>query len=125
LAGLGTREDAFCFLFTDIEGSTRLLQGLGDQYREVVDRHGRILRDAIASGGGTEVHTEGDLPDGVSLRDLGGFGSSPGPSAAVAESTAKSLGAFLGRVIEERSSSLATSATRKAGSTGPCRSCLT
>jgi predicted ATPase/class 3 adenylate cyclase len=48
------------FLFTDIEGSTRLLQRLGDRYREVVDRHGRILREAIASGGGTEVHTEGD-----------------------------------------------------------------
>jgi predicted ATPase/class 3 adenylate cyclase len=48
------------FLFTDIEGSTRLLQRLGDRYREVVDEHGRILRDAIASGGGTEIHTEGD-----------------------------------------------------------------
>jgi predicted ATPase/class 3 adenylate cyclase len=48
------------FLFTDIEGSTRLLQRLGDRYREVVDDHGRILRDAIASGGGTEIHTEGD-----------------------------------------------------------------
>jgi predicted ATPase/class 3 adenylate cyclase len=48
------------FLFTDIEGSTRLLQRLGDRYREVVDRHGRILREAIASGSGMEVHTEGD-----------------------------------------------------------------
>jgi predicted ATPase/class 3 adenylate cyclase len=48
------------FLFTDIEGSTRLLQRLGDRYREVVHEHGRILRQAIASGGGTEVHTEGD-----------------------------------------------------------------
>jgi predicted ATPase/class 3 adenylate cyclase len=48
------------FLFTDIEGSTRLLQALGDRYREVVDDHGRILREAIALGGGTEIHTEGD-----------------------------------------------------------------
>jgi predicted ATPase/class 3 adenylate cyclase len=48
------------FLFTDIEGSTRLLQRLGDRYREVVDGHGRILREAISAGGGTEVHTEGD-----------------------------------------------------------------
>ncbi|MGH9896889.1 MAG: hypothetical protein ACREA0_33800, partial [bacterium] len=31
------------FLFTDIEGSTRLLQRLGDRYREVVDRHGQRL----------------------------------------------------------------------------------
>jgi predicted ATPase/class 3 adenylate cyclase len=48
------------FLFTDIEGSTRLLQRLGDRYQEVVDGHGGILREAIASGGGTEVQTEGD-----------------------------------------------------------------
>jgi predicted ATPase/class 3 adenylate cyclase len=48
------------FLFTDIEGSTRLLQGLGDGFHAVVDEHGRILRQAIASGGGTEIRTEGD-----------------------------------------------------------------
>jgi predicted ATPase/class 3 adenylate cyclase len=48
------------FLFTDIEGSTRLLQRLGDRYREVVAPHGRILRQAIARGGGSEVGTEGD-----------------------------------------------------------------
>jgi hypothetical protein len=33
-------------LFTDIEGSTRLLQQLGDAYRPVQDEHGR-LRSAI------------------------------------------------------------------------------
>jgi predicted ATPase/class 3 adenylate cyclase len=48
------------FLFTDIEGSTRLLQRLGDAFHAVIDEHGRILREAIASGAGTEVHTEGD-----------------------------------------------------------------
>jgi predicted ATPase/class 3 adenylate cyclase len=48
------------FLFTDIEGSTRLLQQLGDRYRQVVDAHGRILREAIVNGGGGEVRTEGD-----------------------------------------------------------------
>jgi predicted ATPase/class 3 adenylate cyclase len=48
------------FLFTDIEGSTRLLQGLGDGFHAVVAEHGRILRQAIASGGGTEIRTEGD-----------------------------------------------------------------
>jgi predicted ATPase/class 3 adenylate cyclase len=48
------------FLFTDIEGSTSVLQRLGDDFRAVVDQHGRILREAIASGGGTEVNTEGD-----------------------------------------------------------------
>src|ERR687888_544272 len=48
------------FLFTDIEGSTRLLQRLGDRYRAAIDRHGEILREAIFLGGGTEVGTEGD-----------------------------------------------------------------
>jgi predicted ATPase/class 3 adenylate cyclase len=48
------------FLFTDIEGSTRLLQRLGDGYRGVQDRHTEILRRAIATGGGHEVRTEGD-----------------------------------------------------------------
>jgi predicted ATPase/class 3 adenylate cyclase len=48
------------FLFTDIQGSTRLLQRLGDGYRSVQDRHAEILRRAIAAGGGHEVRTEGD-----------------------------------------------------------------
>ncbi|MGH2682986.1 MAG: adenylate/guanylate cyclase domain-containing protein [Actinomycetota bacterium] len=48
------------FLFTDIEGSTRLLRRLGDRYRELVDGHGRILRAAIVEGGGAEIRTEGD-----------------------------------------------------------------
>jgi predicted ATPase/class 3 adenylate cyclase len=49
------------FLFTDIEGSTRLLQKLGGQtYGRVQDDHGRILRRAIAAGNGVEIRTEGD-----------------------------------------------------------------
>ncbi len=48
------------FLFTDIEGSTRLLQALGDRYVGVHGPHASMLRDAIAAGGGTEVSTEGD-----------------------------------------------------------------
>ena len=48
------------FLFTDIEGSTRLLQALGDRYGAVRDAHAAILRRAISGGGGVEVGTEGD-----------------------------------------------------------------
>ena len=48
------------FLFTDIEGSTRLLEGLGDRYRAVQEDHFRLMRTAIAEGDGLEVRTEGD-----------------------------------------------------------------
>ncbi len=49
------------FLFTDIEGSTALLQRLGDRrYAEVLGEHQRLLRDAFANGNGHEVDTQGD-----------------------------------------------------------------
>jgi class 3 adenylate cyclase len=48
------------FLFTDIEGSTRLLQELGDAYGEVVRDHRRLLREQLGEKGGTEVDTQGD-----------------------------------------------------------------
>jgi predicted ATPase/class 3 adenylate cyclase len=48
------------FLFTDIEGSTRLLQELGDEYRAVQDLHHEIVRRAFTDAGGTEIRTEGD-----------------------------------------------------------------
>lgn len=48
------------FLFTDIEGSTRLLQSLDDRYSDALALHSRIIRSAIAQFGGVEVSTEGD-----------------------------------------------------------------
>ena len=48
------------FLFTDIEGSTRLLQELGDDYGQVVADHRRLLRDVFQAAGGSEVDTQGD-----------------------------------------------------------------
>jgi predicted ATPase/class 3 adenylate cyclase len=48
------------FLFTDIEGSTGLLQALGDRYGAVLDEHAAILRRALADHGGVEVSTHGD-----------------------------------------------------------------
>lgn len=47
-------------LFTDIEGSTQLLQELGDGYVEVLAEHRRALRAAVAEHGGVEVDTQGD-----------------------------------------------------------------
>jgi class 3 adenylate cyclase len=48
------------FLFTDIEGSTRLAQLLGADYRPVLSEHRRILRHALGAEGGVELFTEGD-----------------------------------------------------------------
>ena len=48
------------FLFTDIEGSTRLLRRIGDRYAGVLERHRELLRGAVASHGGAEVDCEGD-----------------------------------------------------------------
>ncbi|HJP65626.1 MAG TPA: tetratricopeptide repeat protein [Actinomycetota bacterium] len=48
------------FLFTDIEGSTKLLQQLGPAYGAVQDDHMRLMRRAIAEGEGVELRTEGD-----------------------------------------------------------------
>src|SRR3954449_2648002 len=49
------------FLFTDVEGSTRLLQELGaEAYVDALAEHRRVLRTVFAAEGGTEVDTQGD-----------------------------------------------------------------
>jgi len=49
------------FAFTDVEGSTRLLQELGDQaYATVAADHRQIVRSAFTDHGGTEIDTQGD-----------------------------------------------------------------
>jgi predicted ATPase len=47
-------------LFTDVEGSTRLLHELGEGYTDVLAEHRRVLREAFARHDGTEVDTQGD-----------------------------------------------------------------
>ena len=49
------------FLFTDIEGSTRLLDELGaERFADALAEHRRLLRAAFARHGGVEVDTQGD-----------------------------------------------------------------
>ncbi|HET7856728.1 MAG TPA: tetratricopeptide repeat protein [Gaiellaceae bacterium] len=48
------------FLFTDIEGSTRLLSELGDGYADALAEHRRVVREACRRYGGVEVDTQGD-----------------------------------------------------------------
>jgi predicted ATPase/class 3 adenylate cyclase len=49
------------FLITDIEGATRLLQGLGDDsFAVLLEAHRQIIRVATAAHDGVEIRTEGD-----------------------------------------------------------------
>ena len=48
------------FLFTDVEGSTRLLQEHGAGYADLLAEHRRALREAFARHDGVEVDTQGD-----------------------------------------------------------------
>jgi predicted ATPase/class 3 adenylate cyclase len=67
------------FLFTDIEGSTRLLDELGaEQYASQLAEHRRVLREAFVRHGGVEVDTQGDA-------FFVAFATAPGALAAARE----------------------------------------
>jgi predicted ATPase/class 3 adenylate cyclase len=69
------------FLFTDIEGSTRLLHSLGPEaYGEALAEHRRLLRDAFAAHGGIEIDTQGDA-------FFVAFPTAPGAAAAARAGT--------------------------------------
>jgi len=58
---MGLPEGTVTFLFTDIEGSTRLLDRIGrDRYARLLDQHREALRAAVGAGGGAEVDATGD-----------------------------------------------------------------
>ena len=61
MAGPALPTGTVTFLFTDIEGSTRLIEELGEErYVEALAEHRRLLRVAFAALGGIEVDTQGD-----------------------------------------------------------------
>ena len=67
------------FLFTDVEGSTKLLHELGaEHYAQALAEHRRILREAFATRGGVEVDTQGDA-------FFVAFPTAPGALAAIEE----------------------------------------
>ena len=51
---------AVTFLFSDIEGSTRLVKALREHYVQVLADHRRLVRAAIARHSGHEIDTQGD-----------------------------------------------------------------
>jgi DNA-binding NarL/FixJ family response regulator/class 3 adenylate cyclase len=48
------------FVFTDIEGATRLVAQLRERYGDVLAEHRRIVRETFSRHGGEEVDTQGD-----------------------------------------------------------------
>jgi len=71
------------FLFTDIEGSTRLLHDLGaEEYSRVLGDHRRVLREAFSANQGVEVDTQGDA-------FFVAFPTAPGALAAAAQASAR------------------------------------
>ena len=54
------RDEPLTFLFTDVEGSTRLWETSPERMRSALERHDAILRSAIADSGGEVVKTTGD-----------------------------------------------------------------
>src|SRR5213078_3901873 len=76
------------FLFTDVEGSTKLLHELGaETYAESLREHRRVMREACAAHGGVEVDTQGDAffvafanaADAVAAAALAQENLGPGP----------------------------------------------
>src|SRR5512132_4364069 len=58
---IGQPSGTVTLVFTDIEGSTRLLHELGQEvYREALGEHRRVVREAFARADGYEVDYEGD-----------------------------------------------------------------
>jgi predicted ATPase/class 3 adenylate cyclase len=67
------------FLFTDVEGSTKLLHALGtDAYADALAGHRRVPRGAFTAHGGVEVDTQGDA-------FFVAFPTAPGALAAAAQ----------------------------------------
>src|SRR3970282_1052474 len=66
------------FLFTDIEGSTRLAERLGTAaWSELLEAHQAILREAFTASSGREIKTEGDSCFVVFRSAQAGGGSYP------------------------------------------------
>jgi DNA-binding NarL/FixJ family response regulator/class 3 adenylate cyclase len=56
----GLPSGIIALLFTDVEGSTRLVQELGEDYSAVMGEHRRLVRDAFEAVGGHEIDCRGD-----------------------------------------------------------------
>ncbi len=65
------------FLFTDIEGSTRLLKRLREGYAPMVGGHRELLRAALAAHGGVVVDAQNPLNVDFVSRRVGNYQHNP------------------------------------------------
>ncbi|MFP5332399.1 MAG: adenylate/guanylate cyclase domain-containing protein, partial [Acidimicrobiia bacterium] len=57
---MNSEAQVLTFVFTDIEGSTRLLRRLHDEYARLLDEHHALLDKEFRAGGGRRLAAEGD-----------------------------------------------------------------
>jgi len=86
-------EGVVTFLFTDIEGSTRLVQSEPERYGSILDAHRRVIRETVARHEGFEVKTDGD----------GFFIAFASPTAAVLAAAAAQRGLAGDPLLREHS----------------------
>jgi class 3 adenylate cyclase len=83
-------------LFTDVEGSTKLVHELGaEAYADALAEHRRILRQAFNRHGGVEVDTQGDA-------FFFAFPTSPGALEAAARTSPTQSGSSSSEAIASR-----------------------
>ena len=102
-------------LFTDIEGSTRLVQQLGDGYAAALEQHRSAVRAALAAHGGEEIDCRGD-EFSIAFGDPARGGRSRRGDPAGARSTARSAS---GSASTRASRSASTAATSGSTCTAP------
>jgi class 3 adenylate cyclase len=82
MEGVAQPSGTVTLVFTDIEGSTRLLTGLGrDAYHDALMKHRHVVRDAFGLHGGYEVDTQGD--SGLRRPDARALAQNSSPSLAL------------------------------------------
>ena len=64
MADGGLPTGTLTFLFTDLEGSTHLLQRLGDRYPALLAAHYELMRAAFGRNAGQEVGTRFEAREG-------------------------------------------------------------
>src|SRR5438128_1844380 len=111
-SGMTTRElptGTLTFFFSDIEGSTRLVQRLGSRFKDLLERHEALVRTALNANGGVEVRTVGDAF----------FIVFPTADAAVGAAVAAQRAHFVGREREVQEVGALVRAQRLVTLTGP------